>query len=56
LAQQKQRRDLVAELKKLGAPGPNEVTSGPQVGEGINGGFSALFLNGTEAGKQRCPV
>src|SRR5262245_31757894 len=31
-AQQNQRRDLVAELKKLGAPGPNEVTSGPQVG------------------------
>jgi hypothetical protein len=55
-AQQRKRQELTDELKKLGAPGPNDIQSGPQVGEGINGGFGALFLNGDHAGQQRCPV
>ena len=56
--QRKKRHELMAELRKLGAPGPIEVKSGPQVGEGINGGFVSLFLNGEHghAGQQRCPV
>jgi hypothetical protein len=56
--QRKKRHELLAELRKLGAPPPNQVKSGPQVGEGVNGGFASLFLNGEHghAGKQRCPV
>jgi hypothetical protein len=56
--QRRKRQELLDGLRKLGAPGPNEVKSGPQVGEGINGGFAALFLNGLpeHAGKRRCPV
>jgi hypothetical protein len=33
-----------------------ELKSGPQVGEGVSGGFGAHFLNGDHAGKRRCPV
>jgi hypothetical protein len=54
--QQKKRRELMDELRKLGAPGPNEVRSGPQVGEGINGAFRALGLNGPLGGRNYCPV
>jgi hypothetical protein len=56
--QQKKRRELLDELRKLGAPAPNEIRSGPQVGEGVNGGFVSLFVNGEHghAGKRRCPV
>lgn len=32
------------------------VKSGPQVGEGVPGGFSTLFSNGEHADKRRCPV
>jgi hypothetical protein len=32
------------------------LTSGPQVGEGVPGGFGAQFLNGDHAGRRRCPV
>jgi hypothetical protein len=52
----KKRLELMDALQKLGAPWPNEIKSGPQVGEGINGGFLAHFLNGAEADRQRCPV
>jgi hypothetical protein len=54
--QQTRRRELLEELRKLGAPGPNEVKSGPQVGEGVNGGFMAHGLNGPLGGKRFCPV
>jgi hypothetical protein len=53
---QKQHQKLLAELRKLGVTRTSEVQSGPQVGEGINGAFSALFLNGIHAGKPCCPV
>jgi hypothetical protein len=33
-----------------------DMKSGPQVGEGISGGFQAQFLNGDQAGNRRCPV
>jgi hypothetical protein len=52
----KKRLELMDALQKLGAPWPNEIKSGPQVGEGINGGFLAHFLNGPEVDRQRCPV
>ncbi|MCI0457199.1 MAG: hypothetical protein L0Z62_09495 [Gemmataceae bacterium] len=55
-SQRKERQGLMEELRKLGAPIPNEVRSGPQVGEGINGAFAALGLNGPLAGKRFCPV
>jgi hypothetical protein len=56
--QRKKRQEVLAELRKLGVPGPGEGKSGPQPGEGVNGGFLALFLNGEHghAGKYRCPV
>jgi hypothetical protein len=34
----------------------DELKSGPQVGEGINGGFGVQCVNGTCAGKRCCPV
>jgi hypothetical protein len=56
--QQMQHQGALAMLRKLGESWPVEVKSGPQVGEGINGAFVSLFLNGIpmHAGKQRCPV
>lgn len=33
----------------------DELTSGPQVGEQATK-FGALFLNGDQAGRRRCPV
>jgi hypothetical protein len=56
--QRKRHQGLLDELRKLGVPRPNEVKSGPQVGENVNGAFAALFLNGEQrhVGKQRCPV
>jgi hypothetical protein len=36
--------------------GADELKSGPQVGEGINGGFVVLCANGNFAGKRCCPV
>jgi hypothetical protein len=55
---QEMRRELLEELRRLGVSRPGEVKSGPQVGEGVKGGFAALFLNGApeHVGKQRCPV
>jgi len=32
------------------------LKSGPQVGEGVPGGFPALFVNGIHAGQKCCPV
>ncbi len=32
------------------------LKSGPQVGQGVPGGFSALFVNGDHSGKKCCPV
>jgi hypothetical protein len=55
-SQQKQRRELLEELRKMGAPRPNEVKSGPQVGEGINGAFFVDGLNGPLTGDNFCPV
>jgi hypothetical protein len=57
-SQRRKRQDLMDELAILGAPGPSDIKSGPQVGEGGNGRFLAMFLNGGHghAGKQRCPV
>jgi len=55
-SQRKKRQELLAELRKLGAPGPNEVKSGPQVGEGINGAFAVHGLNGSLGGRNFCPV
>jgi hypothetical protein len=57
-SQRKKHQELLDKLNKLGVPRLKEVKSGPQVGEGVNGGFRALFLNGDErhVGKQRCPV
>jgi hypothetical protein len=56
--QQMQHQALLAMLRKLGGSLPYEVKSGPQVGENVNGAFSALFLNGIQqhVGKQCCPV
>jgi hypothetical protein len=39
-----------------GALAAGDLKSGPQVGEGVSGGFRALFVNGDHAGKSRCPV
>jgi hypothetical protein len=55
-SQQKQRRELMDELRKLGAPGPNVVQSGPQVGDGINGKFIVHGLNASLGGRNYCPV
>jgi hypothetical protein len=55
-SQWKNRLELMDELKKLGAPWPDEIKSGPQVGQGVPGGFRAQFLNGDHAGKACCPV
>jgi hypothetical protein len=38
------------------APAAEGVKSGPQVGDGVPGGFSALFVNGIHTGKKCCPV
>jgi len=54
--QQNKRQELMDELRKLGAPGPNEVKSGPQVGERVNGAFRAQGLNGPLGGRNYCPV
>jgi hypothetical protein len=54
--QKKQHQELLAELRKLGVVRTSEVKSGPQVGEGVNGAFASLFLNGIHAGKPCCPV
>jgi hypothetical protein len=54
--QQKKRHELLDELRTLGAAWPNEVKSGPQVGEGINGGFLVQCSNGLYTGKRCCPV
>ncbi len=34
----------------------DDLKSGPQVGQGVPGGFPALFVNGIHAGKKCCPV
>jgi hypothetical protein len=34
----------------------DDLKSGPQVGEGISGGFQILFVNGDQGGNKRCPV
>ena len=47
---------LAVVLLAAGAAAADELKSGPQVGEGIPGGFRVLFLNGDQADKQRCPV
>ena len=39
-----------------GPAGAGDLKSGPQVGEGVPGGFPALFVNGLHAGKKCCPV
>jgi hypothetical protein len=54
--QQKERQGLLDELRKLGATWPIAVQSGPQVGEGINGGFSVRGLNASLSGRSYCPV
>jgi hypothetical protein len=33
-----------------------ELKSGPQVGDGVPGGFSTQFINGDQGGNRRCPV
>jgi hypothetical protein len=33
-----------------------DLKSGPQVGEGVPGGFRTQFLNGLYPGKACCPV
>ena len=38
------------------AAGADDLKSGPQVGDGVPGGFGALFINGDHAGRTRCPV
>lgn len=55
---QRQHQDLLDELRRLGAQRLEDIRSGPQVGENVNGAFAALFLNGDprHCGKQRCPV
>jgi len=54
--QRQERQKLLDELAKLGAPRPNEVKSGPQVGEGINGRFAVHGLSGSLGGRNFCPV
>ena len=39
-----------------GALAGDALKSGPQVGEGINGGFRVQCANGKFAGKSCCPV
>ncbi len=34
----------------------DDLKSGPQVGEGVPGGFGTLFVNGIHAGQKCCPV
>ncbi len=46
---------LALTLVAAGPPGP-PLRSGPQVGEGINGGFVVQPVNGLYAGKRCCPV
>lgn len=55
---QRQHQELLDELRRLGAHRLEDIKSGPQVGENVNGAFAALFLNGDprHCGKQRCPV
>lgn len=55
-SQRQKRQELLAELRRLGAPAPNVVKSGPQVGEGISGGFGVRGLNGSLGGRNFCPV
>ena len=43
-------------LLATGAAPPAGLKSGPQVGEGINGGFRVQCANGPLAGKRYCPV
>jgi hypothetical protein len=47
---------IAAVLLAGSAMAADDLKSGPQVGEGISGGFRALFLNGEYADKSRCPV
>lgn len=39
-----------------GVASADELKSGPQVGDGINGGFRVACANGRYAGKHCCPV
>jgi hypothetical protein len=51
------RSTAILGLVLLGAvASADELKSGPQVGDGIPGGFSSLFVNGEHADKNRCPV
>jgi hypothetical protein len=47
---------LAAILLVAGVAGAEELKSGPQVGEGLNGKFLIECSNGKHAGKQICPV
>jgi hypothetical protein len=50
------RAILAAVLLAGSALGADGLKSGPQVGEGVPGGFTALFVNGLHAGQKCCPV
>jgi hypothetical protein len=39
-----------------GVPAAGELKSGPQVGQGIQGGFRVQCANGLYSGKTCCPV
>jgi hypothetical protein len=46
----------VAVILLAGVARANDLKSGPQVGNGVPGGFVTTFLNGPHADKRRCPV
>jgi hypothetical protein len=47
---------LAVALLAGSATAADVLKSGPQVGEGVPGGFPALFVNGLHAGQKCCPV
>jgi hypothetical protein len=50
------RSALLLVLLAGSATAADRLKSGPQVGEGVPGGFPALFVNGLHAGHKCCPV
>jgi len=49
-------RSTLALVLLAGSAMADELKSGPQVGTGVPGGFSTLFVNGIHAGQKCCPV